>query len=87
MVIITTVLGGGGWIRFIAERNKTKADAQQTVVDSSSAINKEWEKLFDKYKKETDEEIEKLRKRVEHLQQELESERETVRKLRLASNG
>ena len=80
-VIVTTILGGGGWIRFIAEKKKTSADARKTEIDSSVIINKQWQELFENYKKETQEELQILRRRIEHLESELEKEKKRVKEL------
>lgn len=86
-LIATSLLGGGGWLRFVFERKKNYAEAEQIETDIGRVINSEWQKLFEQYKQHTHEEIDKLRKRVEHLENELERERERVKQLEDGHNN
>lgn len=70
-----------GWGKFFFERNKTKAESNAVEINSSIKINQEWEKIFNKLKKETEIELQELRERVKHLEEELDEERRKRRAL------
>ena len=89
--IVLGIIGGGGLTilsQFFIGKKKRLAEANETEVDSSVKINREWERLykeiseeFHKFKEANDAAMEEMRDRISSLESELIQEKKEVFRL------